>query len=187
MPTVPLWPPSPSRSLSTPPNPLPSLLHTPSGLAIVEIQGSLHVPSAVDAHSGEPFSAGTIKVGKLVFPLLPDQNFNDIEEKPSSDAWMKTVYLYVGQHQRMTGEVKKLVKPLAVIRKKGDGRCDATAMPTTTKTNTAAAATTSNVAANSSNETEELEIIEIVNYKLVFSQRPEPVGIEDSAASANGT
>jgi chromosome transmission fidelity protein 8 len=62
---------------------------------------------------------------------------------------MKQVYLYVGQHQRLTGEVKKLPKPLAVIRRRGEASEDEVA--------------------------EELEVVDIVKYKLVFSTRPEPV------------
>lgn len=63
---------------------------------------------------------------------------------------MKRVHLYVGQHQRLTGEVKKLPNPVAVIRKRDSG--DATA------------------------EGDELEIAEIVYHKIIFSTRPEPVG-----------
>ena len=60
---------------------------------------------------------------------------------------MKMVYLYVGKHQRLTGQVKKLPKAMAVLRKKEA-------------------------------DTESLEISEIIKYKIVFSQRPEPVGEE---------
>ena len=63
---------------------------------------------------------------------------------------MKSVHLYVGQHQRLTGEVKKLPNPVAVIRKRDRGEAAA--------------------------EGEELEIAEIVYYKVIFSSRPEPVG-----------
>lgn len=64
---------------------------------------------------------------------------------------MKRVYLYIGRYQRLTGEVKKLDKPMAVIRRR--------AQPDD-----------SNAA-----EAEELEIADIVYYKLLFSSRPEPV------------
>ena len=60
---------------------------------------------------------------------------------------MTRVHLYVGQHQRLTGEVKKLPNPVAVITKRHD---DAT-------------------------EDGELEIMDIVYWKMVFSSRPEPV------------
>ena len=58
---------------------------------------------------------------------------------------MKRVYLYVGRYQRMTGEVKKLPQPLAVVQKR----------PNT--------------------DSDELEIVEIVKFKLLFKNRPEPV------------
>ena len=69
---------------------------------------------------------------------------------------MKTVLLYVGRHQRLTGEVKKLPKPVAVIRRRE-----------------AAGASTGAEAGD------ELEIVDVVYYKILFSSRPEPVG--DSA------
>lgn len=65
---------------------------------------------------------------------------------------MKRVFLFVGKHQRLHGEVKKLPKALAVMRRKqsGDENC------------------------------EELEIVEIVKHKIIFSHRPEPVGDDDA-------
>lgn len=102
MPSIPLYPPS-QASTSTP-NPLPSLLHTPSGLAILELQGTLHT-----THPSDPSP-----IGKLIFPLHD-------ASRPDDTAWMKRAHLYVGQHQRLTGEVKKLPKPLGVIRRRQDG------------------------------------------------------------------
>ena len=77
---------------------------------------------------------------------------------------MKKVYLYVGKYQRLTGEVKRLTKPIAVIRKNQSveranelnvGRSDGKAA-----------------------KEEALEIAEIIWWKLIFSSRPEPVGGE---------
>lgn len=70
---------------------------------------------------------------------------------PEDTKWMKRAYLYVGRYQRMTGEVKKLPKPLAVIQR----RASSSASPTS--------------------EAEELEVVEIVRYKIFFKNRPEPV------------
>ena len=76
---------------------------------------------------------------------------------------MKKVYLYVGKHQRLTGEVKKLNKALAVLRRRehvgdeddvGDGGTEQGEMG------------------------EELEIAEIVRWKILFAGRPEPVSAE---------
>jgi chromosome transmission fidelity protein 8 len=136
MPTIPLHI---RLSTCTPTeNPLPQLLHTPSGLAILELQGTFHFPPPSDP-------SGSTQLGKLVFPLY-DPLIND-----SADTkWMKRVYMYVGKGQRMTGEVRKLGKPLGVVRKvSGDGE---------------------------GNEEGELEMVDLVRWKIVFSSRPEPVG-----------
>ena len=123
-------------------NPLPALLQTPSGLAILEIQGTLNLPSSSSDESALP-------VGKLVFP------YYDPNDVTGSKAWMKTVYLYVGKHQRLTGEVKELPKALGVVRRReAEGK---------------------EIDRGISGE-EELEIMEIVEWKVVFSSRPEPVG-----------
>ena len=140
MPSIDVHP--PRADLASPAeNPLPRLLQTPSGLAIVEVQGTIHIPRA--AGTGETLA------GKLIFPSYSGQN------GPDDLSWMKRVYLYVGKHQRLTGEVKKLGRPIAVIRKKEitdesmqlDGE-------------------------------EQVEIVEIVRHKVMFSQRPEPVSGE---------
>ena len=96
--------------------------------------------------------------------------FPDYVPSPDSaennTAWMKRVYLYVGQHQRLTGEVKKLAKPMAVIRRRdvrnGDtGSGDWEGEPGVR---------------SGGGDGEELEIVDIVRWKVVFSSRPEPVG-----------
>lgn len=134
MPTIPLHT-SPKESTRTLSNPLPQVLQTPTGLAILEIQGTVNLPQLL------PSDAAT-QVGRLVFP---DYSEND---PASNTAWMKRVHLYVGQHQRLTGEVKKLPKAVAVIRKR-----EGSNLPN-----------------------EELEIVDIIYWKVIFSNRPEPVG-----------
>ena len=137
MPTIPLHTSPAQTAVTRSTNPLPSLLQTPAGLAILEIQGSINLPAASP-------SAATVSIGRLVFP---DYSASE----PSEDtSWMKRVHLYVGQHQRLTGEVKKLPNPVAVMRKR-DSR-------------------------EATSEGNELEIAEIVYFKLIFSSRPEPVG-----------
>ncbi|KAG9240095.1 chromosome transmission fidelity protein 8, partial [Calycina marina] len=129
-------------------NPLPTLLHTTAGLAIIELQGTINLPSEndVDAIATEGRPRET-PVGRLVFP--------NYVQGTDSQSWMKRVYMYVGKHQRLTGEVKKLPRAIAVIRKRTHGveMKDA-----------------------GNGETEELEIVEIVKYKILFATRPEPVG-----------
>ena len=79
--------------------------------------------------------------------MFPDYH----KDNPSIEtSWMKKVYLYVGRHQRLTGEVKKLSNPLGVIRR----------------------------VASAGAGGEELEIVDIVYYKILFSSRAEPVSSE---------
>jgi chromosome transmission fidelity protein 8 len=141
------------------PNPLPHVIQTKAGLALLEIQGTINLPSHSDEHAfnstsggGEDGKAMETPIGRLVFP--------EYEGEEGGDQWMKRVYLYVGKHQRLTGEVKKLPKAIAIIRKRqiGDG--------------SQGEATTE----GEEGGTEELEVVEIVKYKILFSTRPEPVG-----------
>ncbi|KAF9698340.1 hypothetical protein EKO04_003870 [Ascochyta lentis] len=152
MPTVTLHPPPHPPQPPTTTNPLPPLLHTPSGLALVEIQGTIHFPPPTS-----PTTTCT-RVGKLVFP-----HYNPLLHGAEDTKWMKRVYLYVGENQRMTGECKKLGKPFAVVRRREvedvvmrDGE------------------EAQNV--DVGGEGDELEIVEVVRFKIVFSGRPEPVG-----------
>ena len=151
MPSVPLHLPDleRGRSLDQDRNPLPQLLQTPSGLAILELQGTINIPLSNEekAPDSEALSSSTA-VGRLVFP-----NY-DPDDVTESTAWMKCVHLYVGQHQRLTGEVRKLASPLAVVRRRETSDPDSGETP---------------------NESEQLEIAEIIYYKVLFSSRPEPM------------
>ncbi|CAG8042368.1 unnamed protein product [Penicillium salamii] len=125
-------------------NPLPTLLQTPSGLALLELQGTINVPSGnededIEEASGkiDPAAAFETPIGKLMFPDYSTLN-------PDDTKWMKRAYLYVGRYQRMTGEVKKLPRPIAILQKHPS-------------------------------EGEELEVVDIVRYKIFFKNRPEPV------------
>lgn len=134
-------------------NPLPQLLHTPSGLGLLEIQGTVHFPLSTSS------TESSTQIGKLVFPYY-NPDIND----PIDTKWMKRVYMYVGKGQRMTGECKKLAKPIAVIRKRERKVDEDVSMGGT--------------GADHEDETskdEELEIVEVVRYRIVFSARPEPI------------
>lgn len=152
MPSVIIHPPARKNPPSTVENPLPQLLHTPSGLALLEIQGTFHFPTSAQSST---------HVGKLVFPLH-NPTIND----PTDMKWMKRVYMYVGQGQRMTGECKKLAKPIAVVRKVHIEEDD---------DGNAGMSDTGEEDKDQSARQEELEIVEIVKYKIVFSARPEPI------------
>ncbi|KAI0850234.1 hypothetical protein F5Y00DRAFT_233975 [Daldinia vernicosa] len=130
-------------------NPLPQLLQTPSGLAILELQGTINVPENNEDNTQK------VTIGRLVFP-----DYHPETQDSSSTAWMKQIHLYVGEHQRLTGEAKKLPKAMAIIRKRTKSGEDVEMADEP----------------SSSSTVEELEVVEIVKYKLVFSQRPEPVG-----------
>ncbi|PSK36135.1 hypothetical protein B9Z65_5950 [Elsinoe australis] len=170
MPSIPLHPPSSNRTIP-PSNPLPNLLQSPSGLAIVELQGTINFPSSTDPESepdtkrqrtddptSDPVSQDqAIQVGRLVFPLYDAEA---AAQGKGDEKWMKRVHFYVGPHQRMTGEVKKLGKPVAVIRRRQNGEGQ-----------------------EGEAEREELEIVEVVKYKIVFASRPEPVGATDAVGS----
>lgn len=163
MPSITLHPKPSSPQSHAQPNPLPQLLQTPSGLAILELQGTFHLPQQISNHSQDGTNddetasngAKATTIGRLVFPLY------DASKGNTDTSWMKRVYLYVGKHQRMTGEVKKLGKPLAVIRKRevasGEGEAEGGA------------------------KLDELEIVEIVRFKVLFAHRPEPVGVAGEA------
>ncbi|KAI0484317.1 hypothetical protein GGR56DRAFT_20023 [Xylariaceae sp. FL0804] len=133
-------------------DPLPQLMRTPSGLAILELQGTINLPSMDE--SGGDINTQELQIGRIVFP-----DYHPETQAPSSTSWMKRVHLYVGQHQRLTGEVKKLPRAIAVIRKRPTSGNDTTSMDL-----------------DSGTTGENLEVVEIVKHKLVFSQRPEPVG-----------
>lgn len=142
-----LHPPSkPSQPKS---NPLPPLIQTPSGLALLELQGTINLPQSKD---GQALSG--IEIGRIDFPdFVPDAE---------GSAWMKRVHMYVGQHQRLTGEVKKLPKAIAVISRRENRVLE-------------------NSAGTYLEEGENLEVVEIVKYKIMFSNRPEPVGATNAS------
>ena len=149
MTAIPIYPRTTSVE-STPPNPLPALLQTPSGLAILEMQGTINLP-ARDVEESDEEDNTTLRqdqisetaIGRLVFP--------EYSGKAGDASWMKRVYLYVGKHQRLPGEVKKLPKALVVVRKRQSG----------------------------DEAKEELEVVEIIKHKIIFSHRPEPVGDDE--------
>ncbi|KAI4162110.1 MAG: hypothetical protein LQ342_004280 [Letrouitia transgressa] len=89
------------------------------------------MPAPAPSNESDTPSPPSVPLGRLVFP--------DYDPTDLSGAWMKCVHLYVGRHQRMTGEVKKLPNPMAVLRRVVGNAAD--------------------------NENEELEIAEIIYYK----------------------
>ena len=72
---------------------------------------------------------------------------------------MKRVWLHAG-YQRMAGEVKRLEKPLAVVGRRSTGGAEKDGS-----------------VEKGSGEVEELEIREIIRWKILVNGRPEPVGL----------
>ncbi|PQE17159.1 sister chromatid cohesion Ctf8 protein [Rutstroemia sp. NJR-2017a WRK4] len=149
----------PSKSFE---NPLPKLLQTPSGLALLELQGTINLP-AYDIEDDDTVHdqehqghMQQTSIGRLIFPEYDAQNPDNLKST-------KRVYLYVGKHQRLTGEVKKLPKAFAVLRKRN---------PTATSIDDHDVF----MEGQESGTQDELEIVEIVKWKILFSTRPEPVG-----------
>ncbi|ETN37964.1 uncharacterized protein HMPREF1541_07587 [Cyphellophora europaea CBS 101466] len=133
---------------------LPTLLSTPSGVAIVEIQGTIHAP--FPSPEDDPSSALPTQtaIGHLDFPDYDPMT-------PDDTKWMKKAYLYVGRNQRLVGEVKKLAKPIAVLRKRGVGESEGEMDRRQQK--------------GEKLDQEALEILEVVKFRILFQGRPEPV------------
>lgn len=151
MTSIPLHPPKKGPNA---PSPLPQIVQTPSGLALLELQGTINHPK--DHNTGEPLSS--FNFGRLDFP----------EYSPDviGSAWMKRVFMYVGEYQRLNGELKKMPKAFAVVRKKqGDGDVNM-----------------GDEGEEEEGKGEELEVVDIIKYKLLFSGRPEPVGTAHAPA-----
>lgn len=133
-------------------NRLPPLLQTPAGLALLELQGTINLPDDEEDGDGVPISIGRVD--------FPDWRPDSVAFDASSSAWMRRAYLYVGPHQRLTGEVKKLPRALGVVRRRRRPEKSA------------------GWGEGGEGAGEELEVVDVVKYKIVFSSRPEPVGTE---------
>lgn len=214
MPSIPLYPPAQRTSpLSSTVliNPLPSLLRTPTGLALLEIQGTIHSSGISlssdtgndnDSHdhnhsdphntagpdastdNGVSNQAKSTQIGRLVFP-------DYVEGSTDDKKWMKRVYLYIGKHQRMGGEVRELRRPVGVVRRRQNSLASSMVESAKGKGKRMVGLDEIDGAEDSVEEKgrdgnevygDELEIAEIVRYKIVFANRPEPVGTEEVVA-----
>ncbi|KAH7156149.1 chromosome transmission fidelity protein 8 [Dactylonectria macrodidyma] len=148
MATAKLYP--PSKNGPQPANPFPQLIQTPSGFALLELQGTINLPQDADG-----VDLANTEIGRIDFPdYVPDV---------VGSAWMKRVHLFIGQHQRLNGEIKKLPKALAVVRRRENK-------------------VTTGSGGHVEEQGDNLEVVEIVKYKLIFSNRPEPVSTTNNAA-----
>lgn len=170
MPAVQFSYPSLSAASQIASNPLPSLLHTPFGVCLIEIQGTIHFPVSLDSSASpdsvSASSSSATQVGRLEFPLYNATSDIDEHGNGKEGPWMKKVYLYIGKHQRLVGEVKKLQKALvALVRKDKQQSADVDMSDNT-----------DDGSHNAGKEKEALDVLDIVRYKIIFSGRPEPVG-----------
>lgn len=149
MPSVEVLPPPFIRPEGQKHSLLPPLLQTPAGHAILELQGTIHAPPPVEPSDGDD---------PMLVDSSPDTSVGklvfpkfSLSNPKEDESWMKLVYLYVGKHQRLTGYVKKLPAPLGIMRN----------------------------ADPDEDGSRKVQIVEIVRYKIVFPNRPEPVGSEE--------
>jgi len=150
-----------TKSIANDSNTLPPLIQTPLGLAILEIQGTLNIPPRPDNNDSHH-----IPIGRLVFPILNDDTTIDTTKE---GPWMKKVYLYVGENQRLSGEIRKLGKVLAVLRRRR--------APTTANGAGDDEENDDDVQGETeglrADERQGLEIAELIRWKIVFGSRPE--------------
>lgn len=158
---------------------LPKVLHTPSGLALLEIQGTIHIGKRQLTSSGglgldtqddevkedddEDMSDGDDdieEVGKF--------DFSDLEKGGSE------VVLQIGKFQRLRGKLVKLKMPLAMLRI-DPGSGESVVEPPGTQE---AKEQRFHSIANDCDAEVEVPILDIVYYKILFATRPEPIVYE---------
>lgn len=154
---------------------LPKVLQTPSGLALLEIQGTIHIGKRQLTSSGglgletqddevkedddEDMSDGDDEieeVGKF--------DFSDLEKGGSE------VVLQIGKFQRLRGKLIKLKMPLAVLRI--DPVTSESDEPPVTQE---AKEQSYHSIANDRDAEVEVPILDIVYHKILFATRPEPI------------
>lgn len=155
---------------------LPRILQTPSGLALLEIQGSIHVGNKMLAsigglglesvenedidmenkseheHQVEDEENGMDHIGEF--------DFSDIEAGGSQ------VTLRIGQFQRLRGKLVKLKSPLAVLRI--DPKDDSTTTQESLDEKRRSIGQNKDAIV-------EIPVLDIIYQKILFSTRPEPI------------
>lgn len=132
---------------------LPNVLRTPSGLVLIEIQGTVHIGSRTLSSTGglglqsenEHDKSTQFSNTKEEPDLIGKFDFSDLEKGGNS------VTLVVDQHQRLRGKLEKLKKPLAILRIDGQQKEGTAKSPV------------------------RIPVVDVVSQKLIFSSRPEPI------------
>lgn len=165
----------PERCLTTP---LPQLLQTPSGLALIEIQGTIIIGKHKLTSSGgfELENAGNDAEGDdsmdvdgeddtISMAHLGEFDFSDIENGGTE------VVLKLGKFQRLRGKVVKLKAPLAVLRVDPPSLlAQGGQVPSSQSLEEER-----QQIANDRNAGMEVPIVDIIYHKVLFSSRPEPI------------
>lgn len=156
---------------------LPKVLQTPSGLALLEIQGSINIGKRTLS-----------SVGGLGLENVEDED-SESENNPDDEADMNNdsdegihhigefdfsgleaggseVTLRIGRYQRLRGKLIKLKYPLAVLR------VDPKEDPTVTQESIEEKR---NAIGDSRDAIVEVPILDIIYHKILFSTRPEPI------------
>lgn len=137
---------------------LPQILKTPSGVALVELQGTVH-------RGQKPLAKSSLELD-----LGNEEDHNGMEEDNDNSGPHlvgtidfgddgKSATLIVGKHQRLIGKIVKLKNPLAVLQMAGP---DVSELGPTQLSQGAV-------------DNVDIPIIEVVTHKVVFDKRPEPV------------
>lgn len=135
-------------------NVLPSVLHTPSGLALIEIQGKIHI-------GNRPLIQSALDLQHLTDEDTEDQCSIDSgqQKKLGTVEFLdngKDVCLVIGKHQRLRGKISELKTPLAVLKLNAGDE-------------------TGSAEQQGDGDIRTIPILEVIKYKILFNLRPEPV------------
>uniref|UniRef100_A0A060T590 ARAD1B02772p n=1 Tax=Blastobotrys adeninivorans TaxID=409370 RepID=A0A060T590_BLAAD len=164
----------------------PPIVKTPSGVALIEIQGTINVGS-------QPLTSS-----ELHLSVNEDEQENGVqalEFEPS--AYERTigrfdfsrmdqtgeVVLDIGHHQRLRGKVVKLKNPLALLqmnpgvdREELEARAqEVGASQVHSQSQAQSKVPGSTQSADNVNESVDIPVLEIITHKISFTTRPEPI------------
>ena len=130
---------------------LPQLLQTPSGLILIEIQGTLHIGNQTLVSSGG-FGLNNLNENKCKAELihfLGKFDFSELENK--------NISLTIDEHQSLHGQFVKLKKPLAILR------IDHLIDPH------------QEIRTKCDHDPINVPLLDVIEFKVVFTSRPEPI------------
>lgn len=128
------------------------------GLVLIEIQGTINKPTELPGnfapHDFVEISGGkyAVKIGKLKLEIFSLDGENATKHQKHDT---KKIELLIGKNQKLVGEIRKLEKPLGVMK-----------FP---------AADVSGVGNQQFFDENSIQLVDIVRYKLLFKNRPVPL------------